>query len=114
MAYDVRISDWSSDVCASDLPHKPVFFRRLPQGVFVPEQAGFERRVNKGIGIRLKIPKGCLGVAKIKIVDKVGVCRIIGCKQTVLEADLVAGVIAVLGTEEIGRASGRERVCQYV
>src|SRR3546814_19833532 len=72
-------------------PHKPVFFRRLPQGVFVPEQAGFERRVNKGIGIRLKIPKGCLGVAKIKIVDKVGVCRFIGCKQTVLEADLVGG-----------------------
>src|SRR3546814_10634541 len=29
-AYEMRISDWSSDVCSSDLSHFEVLFRHLP------------------------------------------------------------------------------------
>src|SRR3546814_1078160 len=30
-AYEMRISDWSSDVCSSDLPHRAPFTRLVPR-----------------------------------------------------------------------------------
>src|SRR3546814_4060016 len=38
-AYDVRISDWSSDVCSSDLVFPPIFFTMIRYWAF----AGFAR-----------------------------------------------------------------------
>src|SRR3546814_10996446 len=32
-AYEMRISDWSSDVCSSDLKHKTMFAKSWPIGV---------------------------------------------------------------------------------
>src|SRR3546814_7484175 len=64
-AYEMRISDWSSDVCSSDLPHCPDC-RDLP-------------RIRRELLWR-------------------DLCR------------RLAGAAAA----EIGRASCRERVCQYV
>src|SRR3546814_5880741 len=37
-AYDVRISDWSSDVCSSDLTELPGFFRIHSCGGLIEEQ----------------------------------------------------------------------------
>src|SRR3546814_10710579 len=84
-AYEMRISDWSSDVCSSDLVENAVhdaFSLWLNQHVEHGEriaQLAFERAA-----ARLKTEK--------QIVRK----RI------------------VQGPAQIGRASCRERVCQYV
>src|SRR3546814_10086257 len=75
-AYDMRISDWSSDVCSSDLTHLPA-----PdiQYHFVPAMLEDHGRTKvKGHGF--------------------------SCHACVLRPE----------SREIGRASCRERVCQYV
>src|SRR3546814_10073089 len=81
-AYEVRISDWSSDVCSSDLTDDPR-------------------------------PDGGPHVNAIAPVDAAT------CAET--HSGTLADVIVLNdfahvqggGPKEIGRASGRERVCQY-
>src|SRR3546814_2650269 len=84
-AYEMRISDWSSDVCSSDL------------------QAG-----------RLGCNAANLIFARkfAAAVDTDGPRRIAFCVQALFFAveDVIRGQVH----EEIGRASCRERVCQYV
>src|SRR3546814_9859545 len=89
-AYEMRISDWSSDVCSSDL-----------------NQAGLERTQNdvlSGDDDRLFVSR---------LVDLVNNS---GAKDgsVKLTIDRKAQVAAYKGLLEIGRASCRERVCQYV
>src|SRR3546814_9209758 len=74
-AYEMRISDWSSDVCSSDL---------------MPEHRCLGKREIACGGGRQRWQ--CAGdtVAKIDVTD------------------------VVRGGQEIGSASCRERVCQYV
>src|SRR3546814_5590634 len=69
-AYEMRISDWSSDVCSSDL--------LAAKGVVVHE-ADYSRSETLGPALA--------GVDTLLLIS---------------------------GNEEIGRASCRERVCQYV
>src|SRR3546814_2626666 len=73
-AYEMRISDWSSDVCSSDLARHVDF-----QGPAIDADAVAE----------------------------------IGAAQDVVAAEHVFGRDAARFAE-IGRASCRERVCQYV
>src|SRR3546814_4950370 len=108
-AYEMRISDWSSDVCSSDLPglhhgggmkirrHR----RRGGHGLRQPE---VERKLR------------AFGQGAEEDEDERRKIKIVG-------PDLVAGgqdpieVVAaddVSDDQEIGRASCRERVCQYV
>src|SRR3546814_2176943 len=80
-AYEMRISDWSSDVCSSDLIPGPDMFEHADRNDAVE------------------------GAVDVAIVDQfeahmVGHARIL----RPLPRDL----------EQIGRASCRERVCQYV
>src|SRR3546814_1616001 len=76
-AYEMRISDWSSDVCSSDLQREAVETPFLD-----PVEAA--RRRFEGIERRDEIVR-------------------------------IAGKLIVAGFEkQIGRASCRERVCQYV
>src|SRR3546814_2364134 len=79
-AYEMRISDWSSDVCSSDLVDRGLMI--APVGVAPPGLAHADGRA-EGIA---------LGVA----------------------ADEGLGKDDELRPCEIGRASCRERVCQYV
>src|SRR3546814_3308583 len=88
-AYEMRISDWSSDVCSSDLTQfLEHLFDRLPHGL------------------------------QCRPVD----CRIRHFREHVpgLREDRLAAVARqhvpdlVGGVRQIGRASCRERVCQYV
>src|SRR3546814_5928594 len=59
-AYEMRISDWSSDVCSSDLigtgplPH-PTTQRQYPMGGRVGERAGAEFRIRGSGGERDRI-----------------------------------------------------------
>src|SRR3546814_5484270 len=72
-AYEMRISDWSSDVCSSDL------------------------------GVALGDPAEAVADAGVE------------CRSLALETGLGAGVTALRPRQtKIGRASCRERVCQYV
>src|SRR3546814_8909205 len=84
-AYEMRISDWSSDVCSSDLHYHFV------------DEAEFERMVEAGDFFEHARVHG----------DWKGTAR-----QSV-EPQLASGKDVLLEIE-IGRASCRERVCQYV
>src|SRR3546814_9724518 len=85
-AYEMRISDWSSDVCSSDL-------HRMADGT--------DRRD--------------LGAAHLRDVQ-----RLIVVVQDFHDGGAGNGEMQVAGphdqsrNDEIGRASCRERVCQYV
>src|SRR3546814_5541035 len=76
-AYEMRISDWSSDVCSSDLVI-PLFI--IPEG-------------------RLRVQR-----QPVHTLDKLD--------RHIL--DLLQNDGRMSMTEQIGRASCRERVCQYV
>src|SRR3546814_1227126 len=87
-AYEMRISDWSSDVCSSDLYH----FQKAQAAdglidIWGADHAGTVKRI------------------------KAAVAALTGGK-TRFDVKLVQMVR--LPKNEIGRASCRERVCQYV
>src|SRR3546814_9202781 len=82
-AYEMRISDWSSDVCSSDLTV-----------ALAIEMLGRQLEGLQFVGARVGIGPGLRHV------------------EAELDALGVGGVVAEV--LEIGRASCRERVCQYV
>src|SRR3546814_9217157 len=90
-AYEMRISDWSSDVCSSDLvqcaPSAGYIVPRI-QSLAMNEAA---RMVEEG-------------VASAEDIDT----------AVRLGFGLRFSVLGLLEFIEIGRASCRERVCQYV
>src|SRR3546814_5711878 len=83
-AYEMRISDWSSDVCSSDLPGS----LRQPQ-----DNLQVAQTARRFLAIRLQ------GIRRVLVP---GVTLLQLCPRC-LEERL-----------QIGRASWRERVCQYV
>src|SRR3546814_3320919 len=84
-AYEMRISDWSSDVCSSDLL-VPLLKRSFPALDFAPEAATADPELLAG-SFAAHLPLG----------------------------DLPAGPPPGQAfLQEIGRASCRERVCPYV
>src|SRR3546814_7678669 len=84
-AYEMRISDWSSDVCSSDLEREPVHDFEESEEI---HQSSLERGLNDSQA------------------------------EAIAEAsstDLCFLIQGPPGTgKKIGRASCRERVCQYV
>src|SRR3546814_3216438 len=85
-AYEMRISDWSSDVCSSDLD--AVTDRRYPD---IGEAGQLHRAVQFVDQLLRRHPRPPL-VARFEL----------------------DGCLEHLQRREIGRASGRERVCKYV
>src|SRR3546814_7182488 len=110
-AYEMRMSDWSSDVCSSDLrdPDKlieiisalePTFGGINLEDIKAPECFYIERELRK----RMKIP--------VFHDDQHGTAIIVGAAVT--NGLIVVGKKIDDVKLEIGRASCRERVCQYV
>src|SRR3546814_7427057 len=93
-AYELRISDWSSDVCSSDLPERNA--RALRQAV---AERGQEALVHRRLDIAA--PGTHLPVADEPL-------PLLGGIQ-----QLVVAVGQLHRPQEIGRASWRERVCTY-
>src|SRR3546814_20701741 len=98
-AYEMRISDWSSDVCSSDLRE----LRGKAGGV--GEAAGTitfpVRDINEQVRVDLPVHRQIVG-ERIEI----------GLNG--LLAWIERHTPNIRGRQEIGRASCRERVCQYV
>src|SRR3546814_2349561 len=100
----MRISDWSSDVCSSDLgnPQRWLFGggfakKLLPDGGFV------YGTVRETVGPSTEFPQTfCM------------VVRVNADGSTQRQAQLDGRFCRVVEIDEIGRASCRARVCQYV
>src|SRR3546814_14993750 len=95
-AYELRISDWSSDVCSSDLRAEIVMFggdddpARIVAGAEPASRKLGQRRALRSCHFDDATGRGSCGYPGKQRPD-------IGC-----------------GDRPIGRAAGRERVCQYV
>src|SRR3546814_6908257 len=93
-AYEMRISDWSSDVCSSDLIAKISERPAAQQAVEMRPPEGIARRIDAGdlpSQPTERLPGGKRGAARHP-------------------GDATVRV----GLPAIGRASCRARVCQYV
>src|SRR3546814_10343686 len=95
-AYELRISDWSSDVCSSDL------YRKLAASAAPETPSGVAAKVVSIADFRAKFARRSDAVV-----------------DTEPSADLgfgggAAGIDTTNIALQIGRASCRERVCQYV
>src|SRR3546814_8058920 len=90
-AYDMRISDWSTDVCSSDIPQVCEFMLLTVDDAYLALSV-----LGRGEMVRSKFYVAVDGPMPI---DK-----------------SIRGYIASASapTGQIGRASWRERVCQYV
>src|SRR3546814_6820678 len=89
-AYEMRISDWSSDVCSSDL----VRLALGPDALIVSN-----RRVNGGVEILATDATSAEAAA---------------ASAAPMHSGAVSPPEGDTGVEESGRAAWRERVCQYV
>src|SRR3546814_7322246 len=88
-AYEMRISDWSSDVCSSDLPDAAQMF--LDDGTW-PKAGGWAAAA----GQRIALPRAADTLAYLAEQGP----------RAFYDGDIGAGL-------EIGGASWRERGCQY-
>src|SRR3546814_8542991 len=99
-AYELRISDWSSDVCSSDLLAMPGL---AALAGFEGAKAGALASLTVYAVPQVLAAAAPMGPAAVQMGTLVKLTR-------VLTLGPVCGVRAV----EIGRESCRERVCQYV
>src|SRR3546814_8909225 len=103
----MRISDWSSDVCSSDLPRlEPLQFREI--GVRAKEETTNVPQICAALHV------GCCRIAiwlLNEVIDNEAAWHALHRSPPIYIAK--AGLWSVW-LREIGRASCRERVCQYV
>src|SRR3546814_989504 len=102
----MRISDWSSDVCSSDL---------ILLGLGAMEEGGWRSPLAATL-VAIGALLGLLGImwarsAKFPLID-VALLRLPAVNRVAI-VQLLSG-FGTFATFEIGRASCRERVCQYV
>src|SRR3546814_2328680 len=121
----MRISDWSSDVCSSDL--LTATFRTIVTKNFAFEefivQTWYTIRVCTLPALAVSMPFGIILALQVGVLaQEVGAVSFTGAGNTLavvrqaspmITALMLAGV-AGSAICEIGRASGRERVCQSV
>src|SRR3546814_4100143 len=102
MAYEMRISDWSSDVCSSDLAisdaSKKVLEVVLARALILS---------NLKLGLRTF-------VILLPILAPRQSSALVAKSVITISFFLVSGWERFVGIPKIGRASCRERVCQYV
>src|SRR3546814_13108209 len=113
----MRISDWSSDVCSSDL--------KADLAAVVPAEGGGELAVSDGDAVEaLQEIDMEEGAAELAVGDALEPDVLLALRHLAdavvldpaqgLAGDLARRVLLARLDEEIGRASCRARVCQYV
>src|SRR3546814_1087629 len=103
-AYELRISDWSSDVCSSDLA-----LRLVEADDVLGEDPVHEERLATGLGVDPHHRVLDSREPRRELLDQLG-----GHRHAEALAPVVHGDHSVYALLQIGRASCRERVCQYV
>src|SRR3546814_2775759 len=106
-AYEMRISDWSSDVCSSDLNllrgRALIAARRL---VEVRKRSGKAAKLNKLVGKNAATtPEGLVKAFQEDTERK---------RMMIRTTEATRNRLIFIVETQIGRASCRERVCQYV
>src|SRR3546814_18550315 len=97
----MRISDWSSDVCSSDL-------QRARAAI---DLARADKRPDFGVNVSLGRRNPDFGNV-VSVMGSVTLPIFAGRRQEPRIAAAEAQAAAATAEREIGRASGRERVCQ--
>src|SRR3546814_14405017 len=136
-AYEMRISDWSSDVCSSDLSSVLVYmtvYIVMTLGSFMVvirmrDEEGRQIETIASLSGMSKTRPGLALAFMAFMFSLAGIPPLFGFypKLAVFNAPVAAGllplaVLAVVGSvhgayyymRKIGRASGRDRWCQYV
>src|SRR3546814_3699367 len=100
-AYEMRISDWSSDVCSSDLYKFPKdsSAKILTSGLLGEQYIGIE-------------PGGDMN--NLAAGDKITMTQSAMVLENLISQFLFSKAAEGKEEQKIGRASCRERVCQYV
>src|SRR3546814_14264330 len=101
----MRISDWSSDVCSSDLNLAlPVTYKFIFDGAIANNDMSLLVDLLLLL-VGLYIFNGAAGLIQDQTTARIGAGS---------AADLRERLFANVQAQEIGRATGRERVCQDV
>src|SRR3546814_12416218 len=120
-AYEMRISDWSSDVCSSDLA-----YIICPQRLAVGDTVVAGERVDTKPGNAMLLGQMPVGTICHNVEMKPGkggqIARSAGTYVQLVGRDRSLVIVRLNSGEQryrradfkIGRASGRERVCKYV
>src|SRR3546814_11227917 len=107
-AYEMRISDWSSDVCSSDLMHPVALAARELADLLLLVGAAEVEGADIGAALHLALTEVDLRLALADLLPN----RLVG-RQRIARLVDIAELHRVADAEQIGRASCRERVCQY-
>src|SRR3546814_12452036 len=132
----MRISDWRSDVCSSDLLAlagallaegngdtrrvSPIWKEFAPGIIAVIAQAthdeeGVQTRIEQSVESTLqKIARGKPTQGWPTLAEHLSEDVVQRCKDFVFGVEEAAGHVRPIAGEQTGRASGRERVWQYV
>src|SRR3546814_20818011 len=105
-AYEMRISDWSSDVCSSDLEEQPLQDLRTLPAVIGKQRRAFCKKAQDCVGFGKHA--AVVHLQQWHFAIRVHGEERIGARRSVDDIDFLPA------KTEIGRASCRERVCQYV
>src|SRR3546814_13252980 len=111
----MRISDWSSDVCSSDLVEAEIEVESESEAVLASiERASLEREA-KRFAARQGYVVDWDSVAQLDAETLVnGIAQVAPFDAAAKQALLEATPRDIRAEHEIGRASSRERVCQNV
>src|SRR3546814_20863947 len=103
----MRISDWSSDVCSSDLTH---YDGQVTWSDWLAPSSGH--------GVTTVVIGNCgVGLAPCRAEDREALINVMEGVEDIPEAVMAEGLPwnwETFPEFQIGRASCRERVCQYV
>src|SRR3546814_14585699 len=101
----MRISDWSSDVCSSDLCRVPEilesYYANLVGGAYSEMRSEAPARYADDVA---KFPERRVEFWKSAFSWRIGAPCYTSCESWLIPVEI----------DQIGRASCRERVCQYV
>src|SRR3546814_17120746 len=117
-AYEMRISDWSSDVCSSDLPEFVALGLRCQPGggvymTLVPKSGLSLPPAGRPLLVNFTGSEGGYDATQT-LVQEPGKSDFRGPIDPGVEGLLIGADTGLDPIAKIGRASCRERVCQYV